>query len=393
MNNLQDKWLAAEMRPAGFDMLRILLALAVILCHAPAVCYPGIDALFWSGPWRPLVCSVVPAFFALSGFLVAGSLERNDLLSFVSLRVIRLFPALSAEVLISALIIGPWVTTLSLPAYLSNPEFHHYFLNMLGDIHYTLPGVFEGQPGGNYVNVQLWTVPYELKCYLLLTLAAAVGLAKRPRILMILTVVGLLALTLVRDLHVDTLPRIAAHPPGALLVASFMFGILLYLLRARILYSRWLFLASLVSFAVLVDFAQTMYLASLPIAYATVYIGLTNVRLKVFTMTADYSYGLYLYGFPVQQFLIWLLPDLRIWYVNFLLSTLIAGLFAMASWHFLELRVMQRRKVILGFIQGVRASLVAGITGLWKSLSHIPLGIGRMKIPDGLSRPKDNIKP
>ena len=103
-------------------------------------------------------------FFALSGFLVASSLERcKTLFTFLGLRAIRILPALAVEIFISALIIGPLFTTEPAKAYFAAPEFHDYFLNILGDIHYHLPGVFAANPS-DAVNGQLWTVPYEMIC-------------------------------------------------------------------------------------------------------------------------------------------------------------------------------------------------------------------------------------
>jgi len=107
-----------------------------------------------TGPFRPLVCFLLPAFFALSGFLVAGSLVRNDLLSFGALRFLRIFPALIGEVVISALIIGPVFPILSLNQYFTNQTFYKYFLNVIGYIHYQLPGVFLGVPLNAMVNQQ-----------------------------------------------------------------------------------------------------------------------------------------------------------------------------------------------------------------------------------------------
>lgn len=143
MASIEDKWEATKGRPAGFDVLRITLAIAVILWHTVAVCYGlAAEQWFYGGPLKPLVWLVIPAFFALSGFLVAGSLERNNLPLFVVLRIIRIFPALTAEVMISAILIGSIFTTLPLSQYFTDPDFFRYLLNTIGDIHFYLPSVF-----------------------------------------------------------------------------------------------------------------------------------------------------------------------------------------------------------------------------------------------------------
>ncbi|SHN38015.1 Acyltransferase family protein [Duganella sacchari] len=167
-------------RASGFDYLRLILSLAVILWHS-YVLSEGRDAAhdlsqFFLVPVR----SILICFFALSGFLVAGSLLRcKTLFMFLGLRVVRIVPALFLEVTISALLLGPLVTTVPLSTYFSSQEFHSYFLNIAGIIHYTLPGVFETNPFPKVINGQLWTIPWELECYVALSLLSLVGIVGR----------------------------------------------------------------------------------------------------------------------------------------------------------------------------------------------------------------------
>jgi len=346
---LGDKWDIAHGRPPGFDILRVTLALSVILWHSVAVCY-GMEAESWfyNGPLKPLIWFIVPSFFALSGFLVAGSLERNNLPAFLTLRVIRIFPALTVEVVISALLIGPLFTLLPPRAYFSDPLLHQYFLNVFGYIHYYLPGLFTTLPTPGLVNGQLWTVPHELECYLALALFALVGATRRPRLFLALLGAAFLLL-LLRD-FLSEKPASTAQPPGRMLVICFLFGVALYMGRSWIRLSMSGAIVSAVAYALLL-YASTRVgedLASMFVAYITVYLGLALIvpNLPVLAL-ADYSYGIYLYGYPVQQVVAELLPQQRIWYVNFLLSVALTIPIAAASWHFVERPVMQRKKPIL----------------------------------------------
>src|SRR5690242_13868600 len=162
--------IAKNSRPAGFDYLRMGLALLIIADHSIVACLaaPGQQMVF-SSVARPLIMSLVPMFFALSGFLVASSLVRTpSVIEFLGLRIIRIFPALAVDTIFCALIVGVALTELPLKDYFLSRTFAVYFLNIVGDIHYQLPGVFQSNPV-NLVNVQLWTIPYELTCYLTLT--------------------------------------------------------------------------------------------------------------------------------------------------------------------------------------------------------------------------------
>ena len=152
--------------------MRLWLAISVVFVHSPTTTN-GVDP-FLTTPLNCYFRAVLPMFFALSGFLVAGSLERcKTLLTFLGLRVLRIYPALAVEVVLSAFLIGASVTTYPLHDYFTAPLLFHYLRNSFGDIHFFLPGVFNTNPWPGMVNFQLWTVPYELFCYALLTALVA----------------------------------------------------------------------------------------------------------------------------------------------------------------------------------------------------------------------------
>src|SRR5215216_498345 len=112
---IEDRIQTTGGRSSGFDFLRIILSISVMLIHTVVLCY-GVDYndRFFAGPLGPFARFVVPSFFALSGFLVAGSLVRTRTIGmFLGLRVIRIYPALIVEVLLSALVIGPLLSTSS----------------------------------------------------------------------------------------------------------------------------------------------------------------------------------------------------------------------------------------------------------------------------------------
>src|SRR5690348_10328912 len=126
-------------RPSGFDYMRLALSLGVICSHSAFL--TGDQDSFLAS--TPIFASfILPMFFSLSGFLVAGSLERSKtLIAFIGLRAFRIMPALTVEVLLSAFLLGPFLTTLSIANYVTDAQLASYFLNILGDIHYQLPGV------------------------------------------------------------------------------------------------------------------------------------------------------------------------------------------------------------------------------------------------------------
>lgn len=336
-------------RTTGFDYLRIGLALAVMVWHSFPISYGKPFETMVLGGWaRPLVAFILPAFFALSGFLVAGSLERNtSLLRFAALRAIRIMPALGVEVLLSALILGPLLTTVGLVAYLSDGEFHEYFLNVFGIIHFDLPGLFETNPIPRIVNGQLWTIPYELECYAALAALAALGLVRRPGLMLAAVMSLQLAAIIVTYQPIvfgSPLPELGGVFSGRLLVMSFLWGVVLFRLRDFVPFS-----GALAAVALLVSVALMLVplgdaLAPLPIAYAVAYLGLQQPRTTPIVTLGDFSYGIFLYGFAVQQTVASFGAWTHQWYINLALAVPLVTLFAAFSWYGVEKPALALRK-------------------------------------------------
>jgi peptidoglycan/LPS O-acetylase OafA/YrhL len=331
-------------RTTGFDYLRLGLATAVLCSHSIDVSYGLAFAIAAeNGPTRPLIALILPMFFALSGFLVAGSLERcRTLVSFMGLRVLRLAPALAVETVIAALLLGPILTSLPLADYFSDPQLPSYFLNVVGDIQYRLPGLFSGNPWADTVNAQLWTLPFELGCYLSLFGLALCGLHKR-RILF----AGIVAaLNIAMAVQYAAGGELNPNPvvEGQMLVVCFLWGIVLYLYRNAVAHSARLgAIAALASIALLVHPA-TDYLVPVFAAYLTAYLGLMRPKAAWLVSSGDYSYGVFLFGFPVQQAVAQLLgPGGQNWLTNIALSLPVTLMLAILSWHLVEKPALRLR--------------------------------------------------
>jgi peptidoglycan/LPS O-acetylase OafA/YrhL len=336
---------------SGFDYLRLVLSICVIASHAPALCCGRSHILILSDAWRAPVDFILPCFFSLSGFLVAGSLLRvGSIRVFATLRALRIFPALCAEVILSAFLLGPLLTEATPREYFTSPMLVQYFLNVVGDIHYVLPGVFIHNPVPNLVNYQLWTIPFELECYIALALLAIIGFVKRPLLLLsivVLATAGLLAY----DIHAGQLVEQPRLMSGHLLVISFLCGVLFFLYREHIRLSAAFCVAAAAVSLLLLYYSTLHYLAPLAVTYVTVYLGLLNPRKIGVLRSGDYSYGLYLYGYPIQQAISQLLPQYRFWWVNFGLGLLLAGAAAYISWTLLESRVLNNKRAIIARLE------------------------------------------
>ena len=347
----------------GFDFMRIFLATAIIAWHTASLTghlEMARASAFWFFEY-----ALVPMFFVLSGFLVAGSGMRLSTKNFVLNRAARIVPALFADIVFAALLIGPLVTTLPANLYFTGPTFFTYFLNIAGWVHYSLPGVFASNPSPA-VNGALWTVPYEIGCYVIFAGLMISGAIKRPRLVLLLTylllviAVPLSVMTSLRVNPASSFVEWAAQElflqRGSLLWPAFLIGIVLYQLRYHVPFSK-MAAGGIVGAAILVsttgDSTQlfdnpAVHVIALPLlAYLTVVIGLSPMpRLPGFE-SGDYSYGLYLYHVPFIQLLIHYFPQAWTgdrWWTLFFASFPLALTAAVVSWHLIEYPVLKLRK-------------------------------------------------
>lgn len=328
---------------AGFDYLRLFLAVAVFSWHTVLVCDGESYALqVLDGPVGNAVRIVLPMFFSLSGFLVAASLVRSRSLTvFLGLRALRIVPALFVEICLSALILGPILTSFALGDYVGDPVLHRYFLNIIGYIHYELPGVFLDNIYPRIVNGSLWTVPWELECYIALAGLSLLRLAPQQPKLMVWAFVALSGAVLAWNSYRGIITT-GEGVPGRVLVLYFLAAVTLFLVKEHIPYSFKLFVAAAVLGVTLMLTDKTLYFSPLPVAYATIYLGLQQPRRLPVLMSGDYSYGIYLYAFPIQQTIAFRLTNL--WYLHLPATAIAVFAFAAFSWHFIEKPMLRAKR-------------------------------------------------
>lgn len=327
----------------GFDYLRLTLALYLFFWHCVCIVDEGNGKLIWDSALGPLHRSVLPMFFALSGFLIAGSFERNSAINFVTLRALRIAPALALETVLSAVIIGSLFTTKPLHAYFTSPMFWSYFLNITGNIHYYLPGVFDGTP----INRQLWTIPYEYQCYASLALLAVVR-REIGRYVILLAFTATLFCATMTFIAVTNGPiGVGPAAPRLVITLSFLFGVCIHMFRSRIPLNIYLFAASALLSYVFLYYGDLAFLSPAPIAYMTVSIGCAKLpKLRLW----DLSYGIYLFHYSILLSVFHVLGPETHWWDLLAFGLPLTLLFAIGSWTFVEHPVLARKAAVLAFI-------------------------------------------
>ena len=317
------------------DLLRLLAACAVIIGHSHALVPGGaatpdfVGALFREEYAGSLA---VKFFFFLSGLVVCNSLiARRDLLGFFITRGFRILPGLVVCLLLCVFALGGVFSTLPWRDYVAHPDTWRFLgRNLVLWPVWELPGVFQTNPN-HAINGSLWTLRLEVLCYIGLFGFSAVG-ALHSRLIgsLAMAAIILCAFTWPASMAMLGFNSTESSP----LPACFAFGALLALNQDDCKISVWLWLGVVPVFLLLQQTAAYQVLL-----YGTVFYGALVlasapwvVKLK---LPGDYSYGVYIYGYPVQQSLVALWPEMNL-HLHQGVALTIAILLAIASWRLVE---------------------------------------------------------
>jgi peptidoglycan/LPS O-acetylase OafA/YrhL len=303
-------------RQNNMDIIRFAAASWVIYSHSfdllklkePIEAVTG----FQTGP--PALAILI----SLSGFLIAKSLaSRPSLVEFLVARTLRIFPALIAVNIVVVLAAGFFWTSLStLEFFGSLKTWTYVFWNTsLLKCQYDLPGVFVSNPI-YAVNGSLWTLPVEARMYGLVFLAGLCAFwinrfcSPNPQRSNILVgwfgLVGLLLSFGGWDLLGLPYSHVWLSAAGVNLMGYFSMGMLAHSLRDRIRLNGWVVSAGFVVLVILHNTVCYQPLFTIWIAYACLWIAYTpriNAHQFASKVKGDFSYGIYIYAYPVQQWL------------------------------------------------------------------------------------------
>ena len=328
--------------PNNFDAVRIIAALTVLAVHQHALMGQAEPDIPHVATWGLVA---VWTFFVISGYLVSQSWSQDPhLWRFCQRRVLRIWPALTIVVIICVLLIGPWMTRLPSRGYWSDEATWGYFRNLWMESRFHLPGVFDKAPGNTSVNGSLWTIPFEVLCYLALAVMGCLGALRHP--------ICLLACAIAYgswyvSLGLPDVSGLIDH--GRELGLYFLSGVGLYSLRALWQPRRWTLVAAAWLIGVALWSVQLRHVAlafALPITVLAIGTRSWPVVRRAGRF-GDPSYGLYLYAFPIQQLIVYFTYPRWSYGASVALAILLTSIAAYLSWHGLEkqaLRLKPRRR-------------------------------------------------
>ena len=297
--------------------LRLFLAYAVIVSHSPEMLdgNRSRELLVNMGSHVTLGGLAVDGFFILSGYLIAASfLSSRSLLTFLRSRILRIYPAFLVAFLVCLLLVGP----------AAGGDLHSIgFSGALSAIGRALlleeprlPGAFHSLPIPS-LDGSMWTIRYEFRCYLAVAMLGALGLLERRRLVLGITILCyavnaafiFIGGPMIRSglAHQIVFGVIGDPPILSALLAVFFTGVCSYLYRDRIVFNHLtliLLLAALFGAVLKLPYLEPV--VGIAGCYILLWLGfgLSSERLQRLNNRYDFSYGIYLYAWPIAALII-----------------------------------------------------------------------------------------
>lgn len=326
----------------NFDLFRLFAALAVIYGHSFALTpSPGFDDVLFRLSGQNTAAMAVKFFFFLSGLLVTDSiLIRKSLVQFFVARFFRIWPGLAFVVLVSIFIIGALATKLDLASYFSDPKTYLYFKHQilmqtwgtqsLG--YYDLPGVFTENAYKNTVNASLWSLFPEVFAYLTLAAVFGVGLLEK-RLATLLILLILVDAVAPSRIIFTSLPM--GNEDFSYLPFCFAAGAFFAIHKYSIVIDARLPVGFALLFVLFQFNPNALYFFFLFAFTLALYLGTRRWIIERLRLPFDALYGVFLWGFPIQQMLASYLPNVT-GITHCLIAMTLAGLAGILSWKLVE---------------------------------------------------------
>lgn len=304
----------------NFDAIRLAMALLVVWSHSFALGSSNGESgepisVITNGHYNAGNIGVM-VFFAISGFLICESyLRSGNTLRFLIKRVRRIYPGYIVATSIGAFVVIPLFSTVY--EICTAEVMKTLGLNLLlrG---YAPPSNVFAENYSQALNGSLWSIPFEFWCYLGILALGIVGLLTRPRFIVSITVLAVISRATLDMMDkkpgLGLIGDIFGWPYEWLLVLPcFLIGTVFYLLKGRLPRSRLTLTVLIFGFLIACyvptepKWQKILAEATFPIAmgYSVFYFAFSNAfRLRNVASNGDFSYGTYLYAFPIQQMLL-----------------------------------------------------------------------------------------
>lgn len=331
-----------ENRKNNFNLIRLFAAISVIYGHTSAVTGKGPDDFFLQYVGFKFIGGIaVDVFFIISGFFITSSyINSKNIKYFIASRILRIYPALVICVAITAFVVGPIYTQSAY--YFFNTEVYEYFFTNASAYNtvYFLPGVFENLHD-KAINGSLWSIPIEVKLYCLTLIFGMFYTLAHKNIFNFIFFIILIVAYFNSSIF-SIFFQYENHRHVALM---FLMGSFIYVNKDKIILNPFMLLLLLFLAASFHGTEKFEIVYNLLLPYIVIYLGFAK-EIKIFNKIGDYSYGIYLYGWIIQQLVFYYNPQISNQYhaIVSIISALIAGVI---SWHLIESKMLKFKKRFL----------------------------------------------
>ncbi|MFC4693805.1 acyltransferase family protein [Geodermatophilus arenarius] len=321
-------------RHNSLNAIRLGLATAVIVSHSWPIGGYGDDPQLGQLTLGRLA---VAGFFAISGWLITQSRESTPLPSYLWRRFLRIYPGFLASLIVVAFVFAPVGSALDAGSWAFSDGVAFVGKNLAVHMsQFNVGATPSGVPYPGNWNSSLWTLFYEVLCYLLIGLCITAVPGRWLATVVVTLWLGATALQVGTNLGGTVAVFLELAP-------YFLAGATLYVLRQWIPLHWSLGLVSAVITTIMIAVGAAPALAALPLAYLMLWLG-AALPLHLVGRRNDISYGMYVYAFPVQQLLV--LAGAGAWSVGWfvLASTACTVPLAVASWFLIERPAQRYRR-------------------------------------------------
>ncbi len=341
------------MHKNNFDFLRLVFAILVVVHHSyPISGTSEQDLLYYSSDGLLSFSYIgVRGFFVISGFLIYPSLMRSkNLIDYFTKRILRIYPAL-VVVLATTVFFSFFLYDGNAQSFFKNKSVYTYLpVNLsLIKMQQTISGVFEKNPLAKAMNGSLWTIVYEFTLYI--TISFFILFRNKThtfqRILLLLFIVVFFIIRLFQQhldtIHIGTLSlTMFAHN-----AIYFYIGCLLSTFDLQKIKGKfYLLIVTLIAWICLLKMPYFEIIQYFLFPVIVLFIGTYSTRYlnEIGNKIGDLSYGVYIYGFPVQQTFMHFF-NLSCWQLTFYALPIIFIL-AWLSWHLIEKTALSKKQAV-----------------------------------------------
>lgn len=338
----------------SFDEMRFILASLVLFVHSYVLLFgqtaEGTDPFTKLNGFQISPGTIaVYGFFILSGFFMIQSIQHNtSLWKYFRNRILRIVPAFWLSVFISCFILAPLISETIVIFSLEPGSSLYFFIKSIifqfnGAV-WTITNLYPLNPVIDNVNGSIWTLKYEVIAYILLPIIYVCVHKNKYLIIFISSFLTFLSISyLLTNFILFNIFTEDVYFKLLSLLSYFFIGATIYLFKDKIIISKRLFSIFLIIIILGVFYGNLKIILFFALPYILIFIPVI-IKFKFFSKFGDYSYGMYIYAFPIQQTLVHFFKNNLNAETLFITSFIITLILSILSWHFFEKKILKLKK-------------------------------------------------